>query len=227
VKEVIWKCYKNTNYLISNTGEVFSKKTNKVLKQQINPCGYNQVTLYLDGDKINCRVHRLVTSVFLGDSDLQVNHIDGVKTNNCLENLEYVTSKENHEHAIRTGLMPLGSLRPFAKLIEEDVVTIKRLMMRGLSDQEISEKVNTVTATISKIRQGKRWKHVLPELNVPRSSKQTSENSRGKRKLTAEEVLEIRNLYEDGKSLAEIGRSFKVHSGTIDAIVKRKTWKNI
>jgi hypothetical protein len=222
-----WKPLKNTNYLVSDKGRVYSKRSSKVLTPQVNQYGYHQLTLYIDGAKINKRVHRLVAEVFLGESNgLQVNHINGIKTDNSIENLEYVTSKQNHEHAISTGLMPLGSLRPGAKLTEDDVVLIKKLMLNDLDDQEISELTGTVTATISKIRHGKRWTHVMPDVVLPDRSEGTKGNSRGKRKISAEDIPVIRSMYSEGKSLAEIGRTFKVHSGTIHAIVSGKTWKN-
>lgn len=222
-----WVSIPNTQYLISESGHVYSITSKLILKPQVNPCGYQQLTLYLNGVKTNCRVHRLVCRYFLGDSeDLQVNHKDGNKLNNHVSNLEWVTSKENHEHAIRTGLMPLGSDRPGAKLTEVDVEFIKQLMLAGADDQEISEKTGTVTATISKIRHGKRWNHVMPAAELPTSSSGTRGNSRGKRKLTPGDIPVIKLMYSNGNSLAEIGRQFWVHSGTIDAIVKGKTWTN-
>lgn len=222
-----WIPIPNTQYLISESGDIYSVTSKRILKPQVNQYGYHQLTLYLNGAKTNCRVHRLVCRYFLGDSeDLQVNHKDGNKLNNHVSNLEWVTSKENHEHAIRTGLMPLGSDRPGAKLTEVDVEFIKQLMLAGADDQEISEKTGTVTATISKIRHGKRWNHVMPAAELPTSSNGTKSNSRGKRKLTPEDIPVIKLMYANGNSLAEIGRQFCVHSGTIDAIVKGKTWTN-
>lgn len=70
--------------------------------------GYHSVSLHdLSGGIKRLRVHRLVAEHFIGPQpapDYQVNHIDGNKSNNCVENLEWVTPKENTHHAIRTGL---------------------------------------------------------------------------------------------------------------------------
>jgi len=221
-----WRAIPNTNYLISENGDIFSKRSNTILLPQVNKGGYLQLTLYLDGVKTPCRIHRLVGKYFLEEKEgLQINHKDGNKLNNHFSNLEYVTSKENHRHGIENGLFPIGSLKPGAKLDEDDVRIIKKMMVEGMDDMEISEITGVVTATISKIRHKKRWSHVLPELELP-STNGTSKNSRGKKKLEAEDIPEIRKLYRDGMSLAAIGRLYHVHSGTIDAIIKRKTWKN-
>ena len=94
------------NYEVNNYGEVRNRKTGRILKQQINEKGYHTVTLYKDYIPYNQRVHRLVANAFYdGDHDgLDVNHIDGNKSNNHLSNLEICTRKHNIIHAFSTGL---------------------------------------------------------------------------------------------------------------------------
>jgi len=225
--ELEWRSIPNTQYLISEFGDIFSKKTNKILVQQNDLRGYQFVTLYLNGDKTTCKIHRLVGRYFLNEiQGLQINHKDGNKTNNHYTNLEYVTSKENHQHAIRTGLMPIGIAKPGAKLTNELVELIKLLMVENIDDMEISEYTGVVTATISKIRHGKRWTHIRPDLQLPINSSGIRNNGFAKRKLLASDIPKIHDLYKNGKTLAEIGRIYSVHSGTIDSIVKGRTWKN-
>lgn len=67
----------------------------KILKQRTTKDGYKRVGLYKNGKYLNFNVHRLVMLAFVEKSDLTVNHIDEDKTNNRLENLEYMTIKEN------------------------------------------------------------------------------------------------------------------------------------
>jgi len=222
-----WRAIPKSHYLVSERGDIYSELFDTILKPQINKGGYLQLTLYINKVKANHRVHRVVGKVFLGENEgLQINHKDGNKLNNHFTNLEYVTSKENHEHAIDNGLMPIGSKKPGAKLDEETVKKIKNLMLNGLSDGEISGIIGTVTSAVSKIRQGERWTHVLPDLIIPKMSTGCKNNSRGKRKLEVEDVVKNSAFYREGRSLAEIGRIFNVHSGTIDSIVKYKTWKD-
>ena len=78
----------------------------KVRKPSISPSGYPTLNLCKDGVTKGHMVHRLVAEAFHGASDLQVNHINGIKSDNRADNLEWITASENTRHAIATGLMP-------------------------------------------------------------------------------------------------------------------------
>ena len=94
------------DYTIDETGNVFSIRKNKYLKQTINRNGYCKVTLQKDKYKKTFSVHRLVAQAYLKNysNTLQVNHINGIKTDNRVENLEMVTAKENMQKAVEIGL---------------------------------------------------------------------------------------------------------------------------
>lgn len=93
-------------YSASSDGFIFSHITNKPLKHRINSHGYCQVTLCSGKTKKTFTVHKLVALCFVPNlfSKPQINHIDGCKTNNKPENLEWCTSSENIIHAASTGL---------------------------------------------------------------------------------------------------------------------------
>lgn len=110
-----WKPIKGYEglYEVSNDGRVrrlkfINGKHNfekiKECKQTLNTWGYMTVNLSKDGKGNTKRVHKLVANAFLGESDLQVDHIDGNKQNNRLDNLEYVTPKENTNRAWEKGI---------------------------------------------------------------------------------------------------------------------------
>ena len=106
----IWKAIPDTNGMIevSDCGRVRSwlSGTPRVLKATPDAKGYLKIMLTVNRRKWGIRVHREVAKAFIDNPNNlpQVNHIDGNKANNSVENLEWVTNKENAAHAIRNGL---------------------------------------------------------------------------------------------------------------------------
>ena len=100
-----WKRYKNTNYLISNDGKVYNQKTKILLKETPNKAGYIRYTLRIDNKNCTKLAHSLVVETWLNikltSSDI-INHIDGDKANNSLQNLEILNKKENALHSFYT-----------------------------------------------------------------------------------------------------------------------------
>jgi HNH endonuclease/NUMOD4 motif len=102
-----WKAIEGYNrYRVNEYGEVMNVNTGRILKAGISSNGYYQVCLCKDGIMKGHTVHRLVAKAFIPETDysLQINHIDGIKTNNHYSNLEWCTHKHNGEHAYKIGL---------------------------------------------------------------------------------------------------------------------------
>lgn len=104
--EEVWKIVNDyPNYEVSNFGNVRNSTTGNLLHQQKRKKGYVKVELWKNGEQHTRDVHRLVAIAFLGlHEGLEVNHINGQKDDNRLENLEWCTRKENMHHAMKTGL---------------------------------------------------------------------------------------------------------------------------
>jgi hypothetical protein len=158
-------------YAVTSAGEVVSLKFGKVrIKKPKFDGRYLFVCLRKDGKGQNRKVHRLVMETFRGKSDLTVNHINGNKTDNRLENLEYCTNKENTNHAWEAGLCERtrkaasvrnrGEKSIWAKLNEDQVKEI--LAMRGsdLTQREVAAQFGIRDSAVSRIWSGKRWKHL-------------------------------------------------------------------
>lgn len=95
-----WRTFRNSVYQVSNLGRVKNTKTNRILKGNKADCGYIRVDIQLPGEKRRkFLVHQLVYECFISPNFEIINHIDGNKTNNKVENLESVTHQENMQKA--------------------------------------------------------------------------------------------------------------------------------
>lgn len=98
------------NYSVSDDGIVQNNRTGKILRQQEDKNGYMRVILTKDGKQKRFGVHRLVALTYLeNENNLpQINHIDGDKKNNSVNNLEWVTGQQNQQHrrkVLKSGLV--------------------------------------------------------------------------------------------------------------------------
>lgn len=161
IKE-IWKDVigYNGKYQVSNLGRVKSitrvitspnrsslYKLGRILRP-INHHGYKCVFLANSGNQKRNTIHRLVVSSFLPNPNglKEVNHKNGIKGDNRLDNLEWCTRSENMLHAfkvcgrVNAGLK--GDKNPAAKLTPENVRDIRRMKLSGIAAKEIAEKFN-------------------------------------------------------------------------------------
>ena len=104
----IWKDVKGFEglYQVSNYGRVYSKITNKIMKPKIEKDGYYRLGLRKNGVRKFFRIHRLVALAFIPQEEYKpvVNHKDGNKLNNNVENLEWCTVSYNVKHAYDNNL---------------------------------------------------------------------------------------------------------------------------
>jgi hypothetical protein len=150
-------------YQVSNIGRVKSLKgeIEKMISISIKETGYHRVTLIKDSVCKRKYVHVLVAEAFIGKSDLEVNHINGIKSDNRVENLEWVTKSDNIKHAYKIGLKKKynGSLNGNSFLTKEQVIEIK-YETSHLSQRQISQIYKIAQTTVSAIKRGVIWPHI-------------------------------------------------------------------
>lgn len=154
----------NKKYLIDEDGNIFDVKENKFRKPSETNKGYLKVSFYINGKYKSKFVHRLVITTFNpveNMENLQVNHIDGNKKNNNINNLEWCTLQENMSHAWKNGLCsnssPYGNLAHHKK-IDRDIVDLILLDLKnGISYSKIANKYNISKSTVYQIKNGITW----------------------------------------------------------------------
>lgn len=181
----------------ANDGVIYKRK-GKYMKITINKYGYPTVRLSKDGSTNTKSVHRLVANSFLGESNLIVNHKDGIKNNNNLENLEFVTQKENMVHAVSNGL-----IRNFALENEKEIISD---FLSGLGFREIKKKYNTSYSSIKRVLKSN-------EIDYLHYERRTFKHN-----LDENKMLE---MYKSGSSYADIGRAFNVERDIIRSRMKK------
>jgi hypothetical protein len=152
-------------YKVSSKGRVWSYAygSGKERRFSITNRGYALIILQLHGKVYKGEsVHRLVAKAFIPNPEgkATVNHIDGNKLNNSVENLEWVTQKDNVKHAYRTGLKKglRGENNPSAMLTEEQVIEIRGLV---LSQEKIASMYGVTRGCIKGIKENKTWRYLV------------------------------------------------------------------
>ena len=172
----IWKTIEGfKDYQISNIGNIktlsklikntygFSLRKEKIIKKNVSKLGYCKFAFSKEGKRHTFLLHRLVAQAFIPNPENKpcVNHINGIKTDNRVENLEWNTYSENMKHAFKLGLNKYkdgnGENGKNSKLKEYQVLDIRTCF---LNRHEYMNKYNISMGCIQGIQERSTWKHI-------------------------------------------------------------------
>lgn len=203
------------NYCITRCGKVFSLKSDRFLKPFSDTSGYQYIECYEYGCKKKFAIHRLVAIAFLENNEnkKEVNHKDGDKTNNHVDNLEWVTPSENCVHAERTGL------RNNAILDDSTVHNICRKICDGMRNSDIARMFGVDNYLISGIKNKKSYKYISDEYDFS--------NVKRNQRISVDTVVNICELLQQGMGYAFIEEVTGANKRSISEIKHRKYYTDI
>lgn len=209
------------NYFVSTLGNIESTKTGerRRLKPFDNGTGYLQIGLMVDGKTKNYYVHRLVAQAFIPNPEgkSQVNHINGIKTDNRVENLEWCTSSENNLHAFANNLsVPARGINHCEAKLNGEQIFYVRENPNALTTVELAKMFGVAQQTISAIQMGQRYKNVGGTIRQGRQLVFLSKEQRA-------EVRQLYVKYSKEFGSYALAKKFGVNQQTILNIVKEVT----
>lgn len=133
------KTQRSTGYYAGSNGIIYTNKCGglKPMKSRLDRQGYPRICIYINGVGKTVFVHQLIAEEFLEkpEGTTEINHKDGIKTNNMPSNLEWVTPSQNGLHAYRTGLHgPSGFVPHINKVVVTDLITGETEIIRSVSE---------------------------------------------------------------------------------------------
>jgi hypothetical protein len=168
----VWKLYEDEpRYEVSTLGRVRHVADKSIKYSKPDKIGYIYIQYKTKGEIKNLKVHRMVAKTFLvnPDSFPEVNHKDGVKSNNCVDNLEWCNRQANVAHGHALGLYNRKGTKNGRAVLTEDVVHALCAWYASSLDNTPKLAVDIFGVSIqqtSKIRCGVAWKHISCQYNI-------------------------------------------------------------
>ena len=173
--------------------------------------GYFVFTICINGKEKQEKVHRLIAKAHIPNPHNlpEVNHLDAIKSNNAVSNLEWTTNPDNRKHAAINGLMPMGERVGTAKLTNKQALEI---FESKLSVAELSEIYSVGRCIIGNIKNGRTWGHLTGKKFV-------------KQERIADEI--VLSIYHSIKRNVDISKEFGINFRVVSKIKKGEIYSNV
>lgn len=218
------------NYEVSNFGRVRNITTGEFKKPSINKEGYVRVSLHDKENVISIAVHRLVAIYFIPNPENNplVNHIDSIRHNNMVFNLEWVTHSENSKHMVSVGNNSNfeGTNNPRAKFTEAQILDIRHDLR---VDEVIAKDYNVAPSTITNIKNGTRYTSIGGPIRTKgaRTNQVRGENQ-GTAAITNEIARQIKyELFPSGMTQAAIAKKFNITKNVVYRVVHNMSYSHV
>lgn len=211
-KEVTLEDFKH--YLVSNKGRVWNSRYNRELTPYPSHDGYPTVQLHNTIKNVRTvRVHRLVALAFIPNPENKetVNHKDAVKTNNHVNNLEWMTDEENRQHAYDNGLMHRGLIERNKWIEEKHLGDIKEYLKQGYSVYRIADILGCHYNPIKTLQESHNLIKGEPVVKPYYSLM----------KLSEEQIEEAYGLFKQGMRFKELSEKYDCQKNTMARTLRR------
>lgn len=198
---------------VNKEGVLRNTETGHIYSLHDDKDGYKKMSTCYKNQNMNISAHRCVALAWLENPNNHpvVNHKNGVKTDNRVENLEWCTHKENTQHAIATGLIThkVGEECGSSKYSEATVREVCQLLVEGWRGCDIAKSLDVHHGFVSDVKSGKSWSHVSCEYWDERISRGS---------LKGPVVREICQMMQDGHTVKAIAEHFNSKNVTVSKI---------
>lgn len=207
---------------VTKDGIVKNIKTDNILKPDIDKDGYLTVRAKYQGVKEKAFIHRLVALTFIPNPESKpyVNHINSIRNDNRIENLEWVTAKENATHASEFGNLLKGENSPNSNYTLNQIKMVCEMLELKYKRKDISDKTGVSLSVIDDIKAKRTWVDISSQYNIPSVKRNLTDD-------VVKDICEMLCKKECDNYILSIFKDNGLTVGSLRFIKLKKTFKHI